>query len=347
MMVGRIRVRNLAVVSVVLALVATVAVAVGASSATPQVKNAASEPTIEYIEQNTGNPYFDEITIGFKEEAAKLGYKLLVTGPADAGASSQIPFIEQAIVKHIDAIGIQPNDPLAPLPALRQAKAAGIKLVSVNIDSIPSVRVAAVTGANYNLCAPEQLADVAAEMHYSGELAILSATTTAPFQKMVVGQMESLLKTDPKYKNIDLVKVAYGQDIASVDTAQTDALLTEYPNLKAISSPTTIGLTAAAQAIVAAGKKGKIILDGLGDPNEMRKYLANGTLKDFQLWDPVDEGIVSGYILYESLKGTTVKRGGKITVPGYGTLVVSSDGSVYAQNTLTTFTKANVGQFNF
>ena len=346
-MMLRNHVRKLAVVSVVLATLSTVTIAVGASSATGRVQKASSEPTIEYIEQNTGNPYFDEITIGFKTEAAKLGYKLVVTGPADAGASAQIPFIEQAIVKHISAIGIQPNDPLAPLPALRQAKAAGIKIVSVNIDSIPSVRVAGVTGANYNLVAPEQLAEIGAEMHYSGELAILSATTTAPFQVMVDGQMEKLLKTDPKYKNIDLVKVAFGNDVASVATQQTDALLTEYPNLKAIESPTTIGLAAAAQAIVAAGKKGKIILDGVGDPNEMREYLENGTLREFQLWSPVNEGLVSGYILYESLKGMTVKPGGKLTIPGYGTLSVSSNGTVYAENGLTTFTKANIGQFNF
>ena len=90
-----------------------------------------------------------------------------------------------------------------------------------------------------------------------------------------------------------LVKVVYGNDQSAASFTATNALLTEFPNLKAITSPTTVGIAAAAQAIDSAHKSGKIILTGLGEPSEMKKYILNGTVKEYQLWNVANMGTVS------------------------------------------------------
>ena len=47
--------------------------------------------------------------------------------------------------------------------------------------------------------------------------------------------------------------------------------LQKYPKLAGIISPTTVGILAAAQVVDAAGKKGKVIVTGLGTPNAMSR----------------------------------------------------------------------------
>jgi rhamnose transport system substrate-binding protein len=338
------------------ALAACLVVGIGAgaaltTSATAQpTAKAAAGKTIEFIEVSTGIPYYNPLIAGFKTEAAKLGLGFSVVGPAAATASSQIPFIQQAIVRHISGIAIQPNDPAAPLPALRQAKAAGLKIVETNVDSLPeSLRVAGVTALNYNLVAASQLAEVGKLMNYTGQFAILSATTTSIFQNQVIAGFKKLLASDPKYKNMQLVKIAYGSDASAPSVTATNALITEFPHLKAITSPTTVGIAAAAQAIESAHKAGKIILTGLGEPIEMKKFILDGTVKEYQLWNVANMGVVSAYVLGESLSGVTFPPGKSFQVPGsgLGTLKVSSDGDIYCQPGLTTFNKANVNKYNF
>jgi len=311
---------------------------------------AASGKSLEFIEVSTGIPYYNPLVTAFGAEAAKLGDSFTVVGPATITASSQIPFIQQATVQHIQGIAIQPNDTTAPLPALQQAQAAGAKILEVNNDALPeSLRVAGVTALNYGIVPASQLAEVGKLMNYKGDFAILSAATTSIFQNQVVAGIKKLLKSNPKYHNMHLVKVAYGLDQSAASATATTALLTEFPHLKAITSPTTVGIAAAAQAIEAAHKAGKIILTGLGEPIEMKKYILDGTVKEYQLWNIANMGTVSAWVLDQAISGVSFPPGKKFNVPGsgLGTLTVSSDGTIYCQKAMTTFNKSNVNKYNF
>src|SRR5579864_8759933 len=138
-----------------------VGVALTASAAARPTAKAGSGKSLELIEVSTGIPYYDPLVSAFKAEAAKLGDSASVVGPATITASSQIPFIQQATVKHVQGIAIQPNDAKAPLPALQQAKAAGAKILEVNNNSLNgSIRVAGVTALDYGLVPASQLEEV-------------------------------------------------------------------------------------------------------------------------------------------------------------------------------------------
>ena len=90
---------------------------------------------------------------------------------------------------------------------------------------------------------------------------------------------------------MELVKIAYGNDDPTESAKQTQALLQAYPNLKAIISPTTVGIQAAAQELQQEGKCGKVQLTGLGLPNDMRKYVKAGCTTKFGLWNESDSAI--------------------------------------------------------
>ncbi len=58
----------------------------------------------------------------------------------------------------------------------------------------------------------------------------------------------------PKYKNMKLVKIAYGNDNDTKSAQEAQALLQAYPNLKGIIAPTTVGIAAAARVLPQAKK---------------------------------------------------------------------------------------------
>jgi rhamnose transport system substrate-binding protein len=305
--------------------------------------------TIVFIESNTGNPYIDRMAEGMKQAAKKLGFKLEVTGPATPNDPvAQIPIIQAKTQQHVDAILINVNDEKAENAVLQQAKAQGIHIAAVNSDQIASVRDFAVTPVDFNKIPIQELNVLGNLMHWRGKWAILSATTTAPFQKHWVEQVRAIIKKDKRFKNMPLVKVAYGNDDPQKSSTETSALLSAYPDLKGIVSPTTVGVAAAAKVLEQSGKAKKVVLTGLGTPDLMRKYIKDGTTPIIQLWDPADQGFVSAWMMYKTLTGQFKPRpGAKIAVPGHGVEVIGKTGVVITAPTLTKFTKANVDKYHY
>ena len=90
------------------------------------------------------------------------------------------------------------------------------------------------------------------------------------------------------------MKVAYGDDDDQKSFQQMQGLIQAYPNLKGVISPTTVGVAAAARYLSTSPEKGKVKLTGLGFPNQMRKFVKDGTVDEFQLWVPKDVGYLAG-----------------------------------------------------
>lgn len=306
---------------------------------------------IVFIQQNVGITYFDVITAGFTKAAQELGYDFTTTGPASAEATAQIPIVEQQIQRGVNAIAIQTADPKSLLPVLQKAKSKGIHIIAINSDQIPEVRDAAITPVDFSKVPTDQMDLLYELMGGSGDFAILSATQTATFQDGFIngkGGVKELLSSNPKYANMHLVKIAYGNDEPQKSTTETEALVHGYPNLKAILAPTSVALPAAAQVLETMGMQGKIILTGLSNPDQMRKFLKDGTVTKFQEWYPYDQGYVGGYLLYGILSGK-IKPGPNVTfdVPNFGTETIDSTGVVVVAKQLTTFTKDNIDKYHW
>ena len=191
--------------------------------------------------------------------------------------------------KKSDAIIIAGNDPNAVAPALKKAARSGVKIVSMDSDVAPDARSVFINQVTTELVGKNQVESLAKQIDNKGQIAILSATANATNQNTWIKFMKDELK-DPKYTDIKLVKVAYGNDDDQKSFQETQGLLQAYPNLKGIITPTTVGIAAAARYLSTSKYKGKIKLTGLGFPNQMRKFVKDGTVEEFELWDPKDVG---------------------------------------------------------
>ena len=328
--------------SLLIGLAAGFAMVTGALAADP-IK-------IVYIGKNTGNPYFDSITGGFEDACEKLGCEFEFVAPATAEATSQIPFIEAQIQRGVNVIGIAPNSPDALNQVLDAAKAKGILVLTVNGDLVgnESHRDATILPVDFTKTGPNQIELTGSLIGYEGEIAILSATTEAPDQNTWIAAMNETLKNDPKYAKMTLVATVYGDDQPEKSTTEMEALLANYPNLKAVIAPTTVGIAAAAQVVQSRGIADKVAVTGLGLPSEMRDFIKDGTVKAFQLWSPYNEGWLAVHFALGVLDGSIKNEvGNTFEVENLGTIKIEEKNAMNTQAELTTFDINNIDNFNF
>jgi rhamnose transport system substrate-binding protein len=298
------------------------------------------------IPKQLGNPYEEFEHSGVTEALKELGGSNRIQGSTDAGASSQVPLINSIVQQKPNAIIIAGNDPNAVAPALKQAAQRGIKVVAMDSDVAPDARSVFVNQVTTKLVGENQVESIAKQIGNKGQIAILSATANATNQNAWIKVMKDTLK-QPKYKDIKLVKVAYGDDDDQKSFQQMQGLIQAYPNLKGVISPTTVGVAAAARYLSTSPEKGKVKLTGLGFPNQMRKFVDNGTVDEFQLWVPKDVGYLAGQAAAALVAGRiTGKQGETFTAGRLGKYTIGANGEIVL-GPLTTFNKENIGKFDF
>src|SRR5690606_1167801 len=195
---------------------------------------------------------------------------------------------------------------------------------------------------------PNQVELMGSMIGYEGEIAILSATTEAPDQNTWIAAMKDTLANDSKYAKMNLVATVYGDDQPEKSTAEMEALLANYPNIKGVIAPTTVGVAAAAQVVQSRGIADQVKVTGLGVPSEMRDFIKDGTVSAFQLWSPYNEGWLAAYFA-KGVKDGTIKNevGATFEVPNLGTITINENNAMNTQAELTTFTAENIDEFDF
>jgi rhamnose transport system substrate-binding protein len=342
--------RTFSLVAAVLALVLLTACGGGGGSTTGSTSGGTSTTSsaslkISFLPKAINNPYFNTAASGGQQAAKDLNGSFNQVGPSDASAAAQVPFITTLTEQHVGAIVISGDDPNAVAPALKQAMSQGIKVVSFDADVAPDARTVFVNQANSEQIGRSEVDLLAQQINSTGQIAVLSAASTASNQNTWIGFMKDELST--KYPKMQLVKIAYGNDDDQTSFNDTLALLQAYPNLKGIISPTTVGIAAAARAIESVHKGGQVALTGLGTPNQLRQYVKDNTIKGFELWDPGNLGYLAYYVaalLVEGkIKGTV---GETFTAGKLGSFTIGT-GNVVLLGPPTVFNSANIDKFNF
>lgn len=303
--------------------------------------------TVAFLPKQVNNPYFTISDNGGKKALDALGetYKEVGTN-SGTDTAGQVSYVNTLTQQQVSAIVVSAQDPGALCTALKQAMSNGIKVVTYDSDTNADCRQLFVSQASSEALGRSEVQLLAKQLNYSGDIAILSAAQTATNQNTWISYMKDEL-AKPAYKNMKLVTVAYGNDDAQTSFQQTQGLLQQYPNLKGIISPTTVGIKAAAQYLSGSQYKGKVQLTGLGTPNDMRAYVKDGTVTAFELWDPAKLGELAGYAATALASGQITGASGQSFKAGdLGTFTVGDKGIVLLGDP-TVFNAANIDQFNF
>jgi rhamnose transport system substrate-binding protein len=265
--------------------------------AAPTDEAAAGPKTYVLVPKNLGNPYFDTANNGAQEAAGELGVTVLYQGSATADAAEQITLLNSLIAQNVDGLAISANDADALVPTVKAAMDAGIPVVTWDSAIAPEGRILHINQAEAAGIAAVQI-QMASELAGpdGGQIAILSATSTAPNQNAWIELMKTELEK-PEYANLELVTTVYGDDQDEKSYNEALGLFTTYPDLKVIIAPTTVGIAASARAVQDQGLIGKVYVTGLGTPNQMREYVKSGASPQFALWNPGDLGYLAIYTI--------------------------------------------------
>jgi rhamnose transport system substrate-binding protein len=299
------------------------------------------------IPKNLGNSYFttsDSVMSGGALAALQiLGENGTENSGTAATPASQIPAIQAAITQGANVLIVSATDPTALCPTLTSAMQQGITVVTYDSDA-PTCRSLFINQATTEGIGTSEVDLLAKEINSTGQIAIVSATATSGNQNAWIGFMKTELS---KYPNMKLVATVYGNDDPTTSTQVTQGLLSQYPNLKGIISPTTVGIAAAAAVLDTAQYRGKIQLTGLGTPNSMKQYVNDGTVQGFELWNPASLGFLAAYAGVElASKAITNAAGQTFTAGKLGSFTVGTDNTVLLGPPFV-FDKSNISQFNF
>lgn len=313
----------------------------------------AEEPAIEagggnyvLVPKNLGNPYFDTANVGAQEAASELGVTVTYQGSSVADATEQIQLLNSLIAQNVDGLAISANDADALVPTGSEAMDSGIPVVTWDSAIAPGGRTVHINQAESQGIGAVQIQMASDLAGGEGQIAILSATSTAPNQNEWIGFMEEELQK-PEYAGLELVATVYGDDEDEKSYNEAMGLMQTYPDLKVIISPTTVGIAASARAVQDADKVGQVMVTGLGTPNQMREYVKSGAAPQFALWNPGDLGYLAIYTLNAIATGEIAGAPGDSFEAGkLGSYTIADDGTILL-GPPTVFSADNIDDFDF
>ena len=302
---------------------------------------------IAMVVKNLGNGFFDAAHEGAKEAAAKLGdVEIIYTGPTTPSAEGQIEIVNSLISQKVDAIIISANDPNALVPIAKKAMQRGIKVLSFDSGLAIEGRLMQLNPSNAELIAIKQLQMASNAAAGEGDIAILSASAQATNQNIWIGIMKSELAKRPEFAKLKLVSTVYGDDQSDKSYREAVGLLRGNPNLKVIISPSTVGINAAAKAVVDEKMVGKVVVTGLGLPSEMAGHVKSGAVKEFAIWNPIDLGYAATYAAYQFIKqDPNARAGGTLQLGRMGAVAIDAKGEAALAPPFT-YNKENVDKFS-
>lgn len=284
---------------------------------------------IALVVKALGIGFFEAAAKGAEEAAAELGnVEIIYTGPTDTTAEGQIEVINALIAQQVDAIAISANDTDALVPALKRAMDRGITVISWDSGVATEGRQLHLNPSSNPLIGNMIIKLAADHLPDGGEVALLSATTTSTNQNI---WMEEMNKVMGDYPGIEVVATVYGDDLADKSYREATGLMQSYPDLDAIIAPTSVGIVAAAQAVVDAGKVGQVNVTGLGLPSEMAGAIESGASQSFAIWNPIDLGYSATMLAYElSQNDVVAEPGAEVPMGRMGNLTLdeSTEGAM-------------------
>jgi rhamnose transport system permease protein len=298
--------------------------------------------TVAMMPKNKGNPYFASCRTGAEEAAGQLGIRLLWDGPTDTDPAKQNEVVEAWITRGVDVIAASVENKEALATALRKARARGIKVVTWDADTEPDARDLFVNQATPRGIAETLVGHLARLLGGKGAFAIVTASLTAANQNEWIRQIKAVIAE--RHPDIQLVDIRPSDDDRRRAFEETQTLLRVHPEVKVVMAIASPAVPGAAEAVKQSGRT-DVKVTGLGLPNDAKPYLLDGVLDSVVLWNTTDLGYLTVYAAHGVFTGTLKPGATSFAAGRLGTVTVAGDNVLLGVPF--TFTKENVGRFNF
>jgi simple sugar transport system substrate-binding protein len=330
-----------------LACVPLAAFAVSVSRAQDDRNDAMTEKVrIVTVVKRTGIVWFERMEEGIKQFAAQNGVDATMTGAADADPQKQVDIIRKLIAEKPNAITVVPNSPEALEEVLKQARAAGIKVVTheasnqVNTD----VDIEAFDNLAFGSFLMDQLASC---MGGSGKyVAFVGHTTARSHMRWATAAHDRAKEKYPKIERISApVETTENQETAYQKAKE---LLSQHPDLKGFEGSSVVDVAGIGKAVREAGVQVKTCVMGTSLPSVAGEFLHDGAVDKIFLWDPAVAGQAQDKLALMLIQGKKIGPGLDLGLPGYGNLkAIPGTPHALAGSGWIAIDKSNAAQYPF
>jgi rhamnose transport system substrate-binding protein len=295
----------------------------------------------------TTYPYFKAVSEGARTAAEKVGATLTYTGPTSPNAEQQVASLENVLAQEPDIILLAAIEEQNVVPVLKKAMARGVVVVTYDADTAPDARDLFCNQLTYQLAAQSFLDCALADDPSGGDCVFMAASPTTVNHMQQIAAMKTAMATIPKYKTLNPGKTYFVNDDVALSYSTAVNIMQAQPNVKFILSGSAVSVPAAQQAVVSTGHAGKVWAAGCALPSDCKKFLEDGSAKEFMVWDPAQLGYMAAYSAYLIKTNKFVpKVGAELEIPTLGNFQIAAD-NIADMNRPLFLTKENVSQYKF
>jgi ribose transport system substrate-binding protein len=247
-------------------------------------------------------PFFDDCNTGAAEAAKSLGVDYQWVVPQNTQGSTQVRIMEDLIAKHVDGIAISVNEPKSVEGVIKEAMAAGIKVVTFDSDSAKSGRSMYIGTVN-EAAGFTMGQSMATALGGKGEVAIVTGQLGASNLNERIAGVERALAAHPDIKVV--AKEGTDDDLARA-VSVTEALFRGHPDLKGIIGVSQVGGPAVAKVMDSrefADRKGAVKVFAFDDLPDTVKGVKDGFIEGIMVQRPVTMGKLAVENLVSQIKG--------------------------------------------
>lgn len=269
--------------------------------ASAAIAQTASSPTIAVIPK-VAVPFFDDCNKGAADAAKALGVNYQWVVPQNTQGATQVRIMEDLIARRVDGIAISVNEPKSVERVIKDAMAAGIKVLTFDSDSANSGRSMYI--GTINEAAGYTMGKSMAEaVGGSGDIAIVTGQLGASNLNERITGIQKALAEHPGIKVV--AKEGTEDDLARA-VSVTEAILRGNPNLKGILGVSQVGGPAAAKVLAGrefADRKGTLKVFAFDDLPDTIRGVKDGTISGIMVQRPVTMGRLAVESLVTQIKG--------------------------------------------
>ncbi|MEO3944774.1 substrate-binding domain-containing protein [Gorillibacterium sp. CAU 1737] len=254
------------------------------------------------VAQELDNPYWRSIGDSAIAAGSEQGLQVDYVGPLRINPDEQLTLLERAIASKADAILVQGTGMARSVSLLKQAKEAGIPVLTLDADE-PNGDRAAYIGTD-NAKAGQQMGRWVAER--SGDRAVIGViigTRASDSQKQRLEGLRSVVATHPGMRILEVLT----SDISRLKAGnETRLLLTEHPDVTDIVGLSSLDALGAMDAAEQLGRT-DLRLYAFDDLPETQAAIAAGKLQLTLVQQPDEIGRVAIEQVSRLLQGDSVK----------------------------------------
>lgn len=243
--------------------------------------------------------YWGAVSRAAKREAKRQGATIVLRAPErESDAVGQIRFVEQLIAQRVDGIALAPVDSKALGPVVRKAVKAGIKVVTIDTDTVDKDRLAYI--GTDNLAAGRKAGEELLGLKPQGKVAIVTGVPTAQnLRQRVEGFRRAMVGTRIRVLN---EQADQGSRENAVMIAQET--LAAHPDLSAFFTDNAIAGPAIGEVVRRSGRPVAVV--GFDATPAMMKLVRNGTVQVVIAQKPEQMGQLGVRTLVQALKGEAI-----------------------------------------